>query len=193
MVKEILQEGNPILKAANIAISNFKSKRLQQLILNLIDTMHDSQLIGIAAPQIGENYNVFVTELRETKFRTKDQTDVLRVYINPTIVSKSNDESIIYEGCGCVERVNSFGPVKRPRTITVSAFNQQGVEFKLTADGILGRVIQHEYDHLHGIEFVDKVPDKSTLLSQEAYIQNIKGSDAQLNASKITIKNFVMS
>jgi len=77
----------------------------------------------------------------------------------------SSEDIIQYEGCGSVPG-NIFGPVERPKKITVEAFDQHGRKFQLTCDGILGRVIQHEMDHLHGIEFVEKVQDYTKLLNK---------------------------
>lgn len=147
-------------------------------------------MIGIAAQQIGENWKIFVTEPRETKTRPVDQADELRVYINPEIVWSSDEESIIYEGCGSVLNTSLFGPVKRPKDITVEAFDQNGNKFRLTCNGILSRVIQHEYDHLSGIEFIEKIFDYKKLMSAEFYFKTIKMSSEQMEASRITKKVF---
>lgn len=181
--------GDPRLKALNAEVVDFHSKKIVQVIQDLIDTMHKCDLIGIAAPQIGENYQIFITEPRKTAARPGDQTDELRVYINPKIVSSSHEQTIIYEGCGSVPG-NIFGPVMRPKTVTVEAFGQTGHKFRFTADGILGRVIQHEFDHLQGIEFTQKVHDYSKLLSKKFYYQSIKQSPAQIQASIINTKEF---
>jgi peptide deformylase len=155
--REAIQVGDPRLKAPNKKINNFKDPKLKKIVEDLIDTIRAMELIGMAAPQIGENYRVFVTEPRETKFRTTDQADELRVYINPKIIKTSKDKSIIYEGCGSFVQGQLFGPVKRPKEITIEAQDLNGRRFRLTCDGLLARVIQHEYDHLDGIEFIEKV------------------------------------
>lgn len=192
MIRPILQQGDPKLKAPNNEVDDFNSSRLSRIISDLIDSMHAAQLIGMAAPQIGLNCTVFVTELRETKFRTKDQTDELRVYINPRVVCTSTDQVTIYEGCGSVESVACFGPVLRPQEITIEAFDAKGKKFRLTCDGILSRVIQHEYDHLQGIEFIDRIIDTSSLVTQEKYITEIKNSQRQLETSRITKVEFTI-
>lgn len=189
-VRETVQIGHPALKAKNNRITDFKSEQLRQLIQDLKDTMYDNGLIGIAAPQIAENFTVFVTEPRETKTRPKDQADIFRVYINPVIVDQSEEEIIIYEGCGSLLHGQLFGPVRRPRQITVEAYDEEGQKFRFTADGILGRVMQHEYDHLQGIEFTEKITDYKKLMYVDFYIKNIKNSPEQLAAGKITVKNF---
>src|SRR3989344_6483070 len=181
--------GDPRLKAQNKAISDFKDPQIDQVIQDLIDTMHQADLIGIAAPQIGENYQIFVTEPRKTAARTGDQTDELRVYINPQLVYSSPEKTVIYEGCGSVPG-NIFGPVERPKIIAIEAHDQHGRTFRLKCDGILARVIQHELDHLHGIEFIEKVHDYKKLLNKKYYYKNVKYSPAQTHASQVTLKEF---
>src|SRR5258708_13091550 len=144
-VRQSTQIGNPILKVKNKTVKDVNDPRIKQLIVDLKDTMHKVGLIGMAAPQIGENYAVFVTEPRRTNTRPKDQSDTFRVYINPKIVSFSKGISIIFEGCGSVLSGQIFVPVKRPIKITVEALDEHGKKFRLTCDGILARVIQHEY------------------------------------------------
>lgn len=153
-VKKIIQIGHPALKAKNKQITSFDDLKLKQLVKDLKDTMIAGDLIGIAAPQIARNFTVFVTQPRKTKSRT-GIGDELRVYINPIITVFSNEESIIFEGCGSVLNGQLFGPVRRPREITIEAHDLRGKKFQLRCDGILARVIQHEFDHLSGIEFLE--------------------------------------
>ena len=157
------------------------------MIQDLKDTLEEHGLIGIAAPQIGENYHIFVTEARNTAFRTLDKEDIFRVYINPRITWASYRYATIYEGCGSVLNGKLFGPVIRPSEVTIVAENEKGRRFQLKCDGILSRVIQHEHDHLHGIEFLEKVSNYSQLMTDTYYVQNIKTSKEQVNNSKITI------
>ena len=124
--RDTLQIGDLRLKAPNKTVEKFTDSSVKQVIQDLIDTMRANELIGMAAPQIGENWKIFVTEPRETKFRMADQVDILRVYINPIILNSSKEESIIYEGCGSVLNGQLFGLVKRPKEITIEAFDQKG-------------------------------------------------------------------
>lgn len=190
MTRNILQIGDPQLKASNVLIENFNDPKLNQIISDLVDTMHAQNLIGIAAPQIGENYHVFVTEPRKTETRPADQSDELRVYINPKITFSSQEKLTAYEGCGCVANAQLFGPVQRPKIITIEAYDRSGKKFQMKADGILGRVIQHENDHLSGIEFIEKITDYKKLVSREFYLKDIKNSPNQISSSLITIKEF---
>lgn len=189
-VRDILQIGNPRLKAKNRAIKKFGSPRLKQVVKDLVETMHQNDLIGLAAPQIGENYQILVTAPRETKTRTADQADRLRVYINPKIVYSSKEENVIYEGCGSVAHGDLFGPVKRPKQVVIEAYDQNRQKFHLRCDGLLARVIQHEYDHLSGIEFTEKIIDYKKLMNRDFYIKEIKNSPQQTRASAITVKQY---
>ncbi len=185
MNRKLIQAGDPRLKAKNKQISTINTPKLKKLIKDLKDTMYKADLIGIAAPQIGENWMIFITEPRKTKARkgAKAITDMLRIYINPKFVFKSKEEAEIYEGCGSV---SDFGPVSRPREVEVEALDEKGNKFRLLADGLLARVIQHEMDHLDGVEFIQKVSDYSKIMVQSNYRKYIRNSPLQKKNSKIT-------
>ena len=185
-IRKVIEIGHRILKLKNKPITDFNSPLLKKLIRDLTDTMKDVELIGIAAPQIAENYQVFLTQPRKTKARKLVKGDVLRVYINPTITFISKETNLIYEGCGCVPNLSIFGPVVRPAEIEVEAYDITGSKFSLRCNGILARVIQHEFDHLQGIEFLEKVSDNRKMLSWTHYQKDIRNSKEQKEASKIT-------
>jgi peptide deformylase len=193
-IRKVLQIGDEFLKAENATVDDFKSKGIQRIIQGLVrdltDTMRKADLIGMASPQIGRNFKVFITEVRKTKARELDQTDELRIYINPKIITYSKDECEIYEGCGSVLKGKLFGPVLRPSKITIQAQSLDGALFKLTCDGILARVIQHEYDHMSGVEFLEKISDYKKIMSREHYLKKIKTSKAQIERSRISIIDF---
>ncbi len=176
ITKEITQVGNPLIRAKAKKVTNLKSKKVQQIIADLADSMKHYNLVGMAAPQIGKSFRIFVSEIRETKLR-KDQSvknvDQLRIYINPQIIWRSKKQVIGYEGCGSVAFANIFGSVKRPKSVIVKAQDKDGNIFKLKADNLLARVIQHEYDHLDGIVFTDKADPKS-FMSRNEHLKKFK-------------------
>jgi peptide deformylase len=184
MIRKVIEAGNPLLKAKNKSIKDFKSPKLKKLIKDLTDTMYKTDLIGIAAPQIGENDTVFVTYPRDTGARKLVKADKLRVFINPRIVKKSKKKTIIFEGCGSLGGI--FGPVLRPQEVTVEAFDENGQKFSLCSNGILSRVIQHEYDHLCQTEFIQKVSDYNKVVVQKYYRKNIRRSKMQVENSQTT-------
>ena len=184
--RKVIMAGDPRLKAKNLLVKDYKSPKIQKLIKELIATNKKAGLIGIAASQIGENHMVFITYPVNTKERKLGKTDKLRVYINPKITYQSQKQNVIYEGCGSVADGAIFGPVIRPEEIEVQAVDEKGQKFSLRANGILGRVIQHENDHLHGIEFIQKVSDYGKIVVQAYYRRNIRNSTLQKKNSLIT-------
>lgn len=192
-VRRIIQIGDPRLKIKNKIITDFNDKKLRTLIHNLQDTMNKTELVGIAAPQIGENYSVFVTHARNTKSRNVGKEDIFRVYINPKITLFSKKQVIIYEGCGSVMKGQLFGPVRRPKEVKIEAYDEKGQKFELTTDGLLARVIQHEYDHMFGIEFTEKISDYRKIMSEVFYRKNIKNNKEMIKLlmiSKVKYKKF---
>jgi peptide deformylase len=189
-LKRTLQLGDPRLKAVNLPVKDFQSPALTQAIQDLSDTMVHNSLIGMAAPQIGVNLNIFVTQPRKTKTRDLN-TDQLRIYLNPTIIHYSKIQNLIYEGCGSVMHGKLFGPVIRPQEITLKAQDEKGRWFTLACNGILARVIQHEYDHLFGVEFTEKISNYKKLMSLRFYQKMmLHPAPILVSASQTTILEF---
>ena len=168
IIKNIVQIGNPILNKKSKFVTDIDAKETQRVVKNLVDSVRYHDLIGIAASQIGEKLRIFVTEVRKTKYRNLNK-DKLRIYINPKITWFSKKQVIIYEGCGSVAYAKLFAPVKRPEKIIIESYDEKGNKFRLKAEGFLSRVIQHEYDHLDGIEFTEKITDMRKIMSSEEY------------------------
>ena len=185
-IRKVIMAGDPRLKAKNKTVSDYKSPKTQKLIKDLAQTMRKADLVGVAASQIGENYMVFVTHPRTTKARKLGKKDKLRVYINPKITYSSKTQNIIYEGCGSVADGAIFGPVLRPAEVKIQAIDEKGQKFSLRSNGILARIIQHEMDHLEGIEFIQKVSDYSKIVVQAYYRKKIRNSKLQKQNSTIT-------
>jgi peptide deformylase len=119
---------------------------LAEFARSMVETMHAERGIGLAGPQVGRMNRLFVVHVPE---------DEPRVFINPRIVAASPDEGAYEEGCLSIPGV--YADIRRPLEITVEAYNEQGDQFRLDADGLLARVIQHEYDHLDGVLFIDRL------------------------------------
>lgn len=179
IIKKVIQIGNPILKRKTWLVKNIKSKKVRRIVDDLVDSMRYHNLVGIAAPQIGWKLRIFVTEIRKTPTRSPKSKDKLRIYINPEIIWKSQKQVMLYEGCGSVAYGQLFGPVKRPEIVTVVAQDKNSKKFEIKADGLLSRVIQHEYDHLEGVEFTEKITDIRKLMSRGEYIKRLKKTKAK--------------
>ena len=188
MIRKVIEAGDLRLKSKNKIVKDFHSAKTKKLIKDLIETMYKTDLVGIAGPQIGENYLVFVTHPRNTGARKTLKADKLRIYINPKITFQSKTKNLIYEGCGSVGDI--FGPVERPAKVEVKAFDELGNKFLLRCNGILARVIQHEYDHLQGTEFIQKVSDYNKIMVKSNYRKYIRNSKLQLKNSQTTKVEF---
>lgn len=145
-IRKILidQKGTLRKKSENIDFGKADLRKLDELGLDMVETMLKNDGIGLAAPQIGEN-------IRAVVINTKDGAIFM---INPAIVKKSLIKEWGEEGCLSVPFV--YGQVKRHKNVTCAYAGLDGKEKKLKAQGLLARVIQHEIDHLDGILFIDK-------------------------------------
>ena len=176
VIKQVTQVGNPIIRkiSGSVPQKDIGSKKIKATIKNLTDSMRYHGLVGMAAPQIGINVRIFVTEIRKTRVRksqSRREIDPLRIFINPKIVSFSKQKTSGYEGCGSVAGANLFGKVNRSKSIIVRAQNAKGEHFELRATRLLAKVIQHEYDHLDGLVFIDRVTDTKSLMSRNEYLK----------------------
>ena len=171
-IKTISEIGSKVIRTKALPLTDISPKKLVKIITDLTDTMRNEGLVGIAGPQIGLGYSIFLTEIRKTKSRKNiTEVDPLRVFINPEIVRVSKHTQDAYEGCGSVCNGGLFGIVKRPEKICVRAYNETGEPFELETSGLLARIIQHEIDHLNGICFIDKVTDTKKLLGRNEYLK----------------------
>lgn len=170
-IKKTFQIGSKSIRSQAKIVKNIPSKKIQRIIQDLVDTMRHENLVGMAAPQIGESERIFVSEIRKTTIRKSLQRDKLRIFINPRIKNHSKHEVSGYEGCGSVGLASLFGPVRRFKEITVDALDDKGKLFEVKATGFLARVIQHEIDHLNGVVFLDRVKDIRQLIGREEYIK----------------------
>ena len=130
-VQKISEISSKPIRSKSKKVLNIQGPHIKKLIKDLKDTMRYNNLVGIAAPQIGKSLRIFITEVRETKYRKKIKPDPLRVFINPRIVSHSKRIVGGYEGCGSVASTIIFGPVKRYFSVVVRAQDQQGRDLNI--------------------------------------------------------------
>ena len=147
-IKRVLKYGEKSLREPSKEVHKV-SKKITDLVSDLLDTMYAQNGVGLAAPQIGVNYRVFVIDVS-----TGDQPLNPIVFINPKIIKKSGS---VISNEGCLSFPEAYTDVKRYANVMVKALNSQGKPFTLEAtDGtLLARAIQHEFDHLEGVLFID--------------------------------------
>jgi peptide deformylase len=174
-IKQTVQIGNKIIRQKADTVQNVSVTDIQETIKDLVDSMRHDNLVGMAAPQIGKKWRIFVSEICRTTYRKNiAKSDLLRVFVNPEIIWQSKKQQNGYEGCGSVASAQLFGSVKRAESIICKALDGNGKPFKIKASGFLARIIQHETDHLNGLVFLDRVSDTRTLVDKQIYIDSQK-------------------
>jgi peptide deformylase len=145
--RNVITNPNNVLRVKSefVELDEIASSEIKTLIQDLKETMVIENGIGIAAPQIGVHKQIILVTAGETA----------QALINPKIVKRSFRKIITEEGCLSVPGV--FGLVKRNRLVKVEAFDENGEEITVSAEGLSSVVIQHEIDHLNGVLFIDKV------------------------------------
>jgi peptide deformylase len=144
----ILTLGDPLLKKTSALVPDINAN-ISSLVSEMFDAMDRARGLGLAAVQVGELIRLFITLVPRDK---------PRVFINPDILETSIEEVPYEEGCLSIPGLNA--DVNRPASVRMQAWNEKGRPFTVDADGLLARVIQHEFDHLNGILFIDRLEAK---------------------------------
>lgn len=147
-IRKVVRYGEAVLRTPTKEVHKV-SQKIKVLVEDMLDTMYSQNGVGLAAPQVGENYRVFVIDVS-----TGNEPLNPMVFINPKIIKKSG-ACISHEGC--LSFPEAFTDVRRYANVMVKALDRNGRSFVLEAkDGtLLARAIQHEFDHLDGILFID--------------------------------------
>lgn len=160
MILPIYTFGHPILRETTVEVKE-DSPSLQALIDDMIETMHGANGVGLAAPQVGRTERLFTVDLSGLAEEIEEERGALpewaqgpMVFINPDVVpDDAGPASRLEEGCLSIPDVRE--DVVRPERIRVRYLDRHFEEQEMEADDMLGRVIQHEFDHLRGVLFLD--------------------------------------
>lgn len=144
---EIITLGNEVLRQKALPIADIDAETAA-LAQTMLDVMHAGNGIGLAGPQVGLLKRIFVMHI---------EGDIPRIFINPSLISTSPELSRYEEGCLSIPSV--YSDVHRPALVSIQAWNERGRPFTMDAEGLLARVIQHEYDHLEGTLFIDRLSE----------------------------------
>jgi peptide deformylase len=198
-ILKVARLGHPVLrtKAEPVPVPEIGSTRIQQLIDDLFETMGEYQGIGLAAPQVHVGLRIFVAGLRPSPpvsegqgasgavgrrggssggamrgassavVMDDDHDMPLIVLVNPELSLLPGGAEEAWEGCLSVPDLR--GRVPRASGVNVRAYNRHGTRIEIAAKGLPARVIQHEYDHLDGILFFDRMPTLATLTFMDEY------------------------
>jgi peptide deformylase len=144
----IIKLGDETLTKHSVIVPDINGD-VQTLLTDMLEAMERGKGVGLAAVQVGRLLRIFVTRV---------PGDGPRVFINPDILETSIEQEPFEEGCLSIPGL--YTDVIRPSEVRVQAWNAKGRPFTLSVDGYLARVIQHEFDHLNGILFIDRIEQK---------------------------------
>ena len=183
MILPIVAYGDPVLKKMCVDI-NKEYPQLDALLANMFDTMYNASGVGLAAPQIGLAIRLFIvdtTPFSDDEDLTSDEQKALngfkRAFINAKILKEEGSEWAFNEGCLSIPDVRE--DVFRKPIITVEYFDENFKQHTEVFDGLIARVIQHEYDHIEGVLFTDKLSSLKKRL--------IKGRLTNISKGKIDV------
>ncbi len=176
MVLPIVVYGDPVLRKMGTEIDK-DYEGLSQLISDMFDTMYKAKGVGLAAHQIGKAIRLFVIDTEPFSESDEDDEDeeftpeqkkqlkaFKKVFINPQIVEEEGEEWKFNEGCLSIPRIRE--DVSRKPEIKIEYFDENFKKHKEKYDGVIARVIQHEYDHIEGKLFTDRIsPFKRKMIS----------------------------
>ena len=161
MILPIVAYGDPVLRKVAVAI-DATYPDLEKLITNMKETMYNASGVGLAAPQIGKAIRLFLIDaspFAEDDNLSEEERTVLksfnRVFINPKILEEEGEEWIFNEGCLSIPDVRE--DVSRQPKITIEYQDENFTVHTETLEGLAARVFQHEFDHIEGILFTDKL------------------------------------
>lgn len=163
---DVVTIGDPRLKAETAAIENVRD--VADLLARMVNRLRELNGAGLAAPQIGASVKVIVVEVRKTDVFPDRPTSPLLEMINPVIVRQFETTEIGWEGCFSVPGL--MGLVPRAGTVTIEYTSTDGTDVTEHYSGYVARVIQHEIDHLNGVEFVDRMNSMESLTTVMNYL-----------------------
>lgn len=168
-VREILHVGNPLLREVSRELTRdeLASPEVQQLIDDLVDTMHAANGAGIAAPQVGELVRIATIEVTSNPRYPYKPPIPLTVVVNPVV--EFLDDELVEINEGCLSVPNMRGNVMRHVNISVRYWDRHGVEHHEVKRGLTAGTFQHELDHLDGLLFLDRVHDTRSLTTWEQF------------------------
>ena len=172
MILPIIAYGHPVLKRKAEVIRKDYPK-LKELIENMFETMYNASGVGIAAPQIGLSIRLFIVDTNpfaeDDSLSDNDRNQLKsfkKIFINPVIIDEKGGEWSFEEGCLSIPNIREG--VLRQKQITIQYHDENFNKHTDSFDGLLARVIQHEYDHIEGVLFTDKLSSfKKQLLKKK--------------------------
>jgi len=171
--RTIVRLGHPALRtpAQPLGPSRIAEPEIQSLIDDMVETMHEAHGVGLAAPQVGEGVQLFV-------YQAAGPPEIpLHVVINPMITPQVRE--LVYDWEGCLSIPDLRGLVPRHPAVRVQGLDREGRQLDYLVSGFEARVVQHEFDHLNGVIFLDRMRDLRSLAYFEEWEAYLVGRSHQ--------------
>ncbi len=155
MILPVYLYGEPVLRKTAKEVE-LTDENLSNFIADMFDTMYHAEGVGLAAPQVGKSIRVFVIDSTPYKEIYPEHEPFKGVFINPIITERFGSDFTLSEGCLSLPQISE--DVVRKSDIHIEYYDEKGEFHESDINGILARIIQHEYDHLEGKVFTDNLP-----------------------------------
>ena len=166
-IAEIVQLGSEVLRLKAVVVTDIGSSEIKQLINTLQDTLASTQGVGIAAPQINESKQVIIIASRPSARYPNAPLMEPTVMINPTFEALSESIEKDWEGCLSIPAIRALVP--RYKEIKISYTDVTGNKINTQLEGFIARVFQHEFDHLEGKVYLDRVESNQDIFAESEY------------------------
>lgn len=162
MILKVARIGNPVVRtrAEEVPVKGITSPDIQRLIEDMVDTMHEYDGVGVAAPQVHVSLRLAVIEVPASDERSRAEVP-LTVLVNPVVTPLGDEMVSGWEGCLSVPELR--GVVPRWRRVALTARDRKGRSYTIEAEDFFARVIQHECDHLDGSVYLDRMKGMRSL------------------------------
>jgi peptide deformylase len=185
--RQISQLGDPVLRQTAEPVYNFREPAIQTLIDDLITTLHQSNGVGLAAPQINVSKQVLIVASHpNTRYPNAPEMEPTAM-MNPRLVDHSNEVVKDWEGCLSIPGIR--GLVPRYKAIEVEYTDREGRLQRQEWSGFVARVFQHELDHLEGLVFLDRLESVKDIITDQEYLIRVVMSGASGPGSAFNSKN----
>ncbi|MDN5286777.1 MAG: peptide deformylase [Mucilaginibacter sp.] len=169
----IIAYGDPVLRKKATAIEPEEYPHIKELVENMFDTMYAAHGVGLAAPQVGMSMRLFVVDASVFSDDEPELKNFKKVFINATILEEEGEEWGFNEGCLSIPEIRE--DVYRKPTVRLSYYDENWKHYEETFKGLAARVIQHEYDHIEGKLFTDKLSPLRKRLIEKKLTEISKG------------------
>ena len=174
-MREIAQLGAKVLRQKAKTVADVHDVEIQKIIEAMQNTLSATSGVGIAAPQISESKRIIIIASRPTPRYPSAPLMEPTVMINPHFLALSDIQEKDWEGCLSIPGIRALVP--RYQKIMINYIDQQGSIFETTLNGFVARIFQHEFDHLEGKTYLDRVLDNTDIFAESEYIKLINNID----------------